>query len=276
MTATTAHSASVWRYMQKCAQVDWPELDVTLTPVTDHWASLAIAGPHARDLLMALEPDFDVSREALPFAAVRQGQLSGIPVRVFSVSFSGELSYEINVPAGFAEDFFDLVMDRGSRWNITPYGLETLDVLRIEKGHLAIGGEIDGRHTAKDLGLGRMVSAKKDLIGRALAQRPALQAEGREELVGLVPEDRTEAIPPASCLSTEPMDAGGCAAIQGYLTAAVKSPTLGHSVALAFLKDGHARTGDQLWAHSTIAKRSVKVRVVPSCFYDPEGEKVHG
>lgn len=275
VTATTANSGSVWRHMQRCAQVEWPELDVTLTSVSDHWASLAIAGPHARDLLSALMPDFDASGDAFPFAAVREGFLNDLPVRVFSVSFSGELSYEINTPAGFADILLDRVMAAGSQWNITPYGLETLDVLRIEKGHLSVGTEIDGRRTPADLGLGGMVSQKKGFVGRGLLQRPALQAEGREQLVGLIPEDGTTQIPYAAHLSDTELDANGLAQTCGHLTAAVLSPTLGLPIALALLTNGRARMGDTLWAHSPIAGQSVRVRVTPACAYDPKGERLH-
>ncbi|MCP5087159.1 MAG: FAD-dependent oxidoreductase, partial [Rhodobacteraceae bacterium] len=177
VTATTANASSVWRHLQKCAQIDWPDLDVTLTSVTDHWASLAIAGPDARRLLQALKPDFATERDAFPFAAVRAGTLGGnLPARVFSVSFSGEMSYEINVPAGYAEALFNRVMTKGKDWNVTPYGLEALDVLRIEKGHLSVGTEIDGRRTPADLGMAGLVSDTKDFIGRALLERPALRS----------------------------------------------------------------------------------------------------
>jgi len=275
VTATTANSGSVWRHMRKSAQFDWPELDVTLTSVSDHWASLAIAGPHARDLLAALGPDFDISREAFPFASVREGHLDGVPVRVFSVSFSGELSFEINTPAGYADTLLTRVIKHGAKWNITPYGLETLDVLRIEKGHLSIGTEIDGRRTPDDLGLGGMVSSKKDFLGRALLQRTALQANGREQLVGLLPEDKGITIPYAAHLSINDLDDTGRAETCGHLTAAIPSPTLGHSIALAFLADGRNRIGETLWAHSPIAAQSIRVRVTEPHFYDPKGERLN-
>lgn len=276
VTATTANAGSVWRHMQKCAQVEWPELDVSLTDTSDHWASLAIAGPNARKLLEALGPDFETSLESFPFAAVREGQLDGLPARVFSVSFSGELSYEINVPAGFADTLLARVMERGAEWDITPYGLETLDVLRIEKGHLSVGTEIDGRRTPGDLGMDGMVSKKKDFLGRALLQRPGLQAEGREQLMGLLPEDGSTIIPYAAHLSDRELDAKGCAETIGHLTAAIESPALGHPIALGFLRDGRNRMGDVLWAHSPVAGTSVRVRVTAPCFYDPEGERLHG
>jgi sarcosine oxidase subunit alpha len=275
-TATTANTTSVWRHMQKLLQIDWPALDVVLTDVTDQWASLAIAGPDARKMLTALDPNFATDLESFPFACVREGELpDGMPVRIFSVSFSGELSFEINTPAGYADSLLKRVMELGDEWDITPYGLETLDVLRIEKGHLAVGTEIDGRRTPADLGMGAMVSKKKDFVGRALLQRPALQASGRAALVGLEPEDGITPIPFAAHLSNTPLSEDGTAESLGYLTASVSVTTLAHPIALAFLKDGSNRMGEVLWAHSPAANTSVRVRVTPSCAYDPKGERVH-
>ncbi|MEP3945760.1 FAD-dependent oxidoreductase [Ascidiaceihabitans sp.] len=276
VTATTANTSSVWRHMQKLRQVDWPDMNVDLTDVTDHWATLAIAGPNARKLLAALSPDFKTDSDSFPFAAVREGTLEGaLPVRIFSVSFSGELSFEIATPAGYAEALMERVMKQGAAWDITPYGLETLDVLRIEKGHLSVGTEIDGRRTPKDLGMGGMVSSKKDFIGRALLQRSALQAEGRGELVGLVPEDGITPIPFAAHLSDAPLFEDNSGVSLGYLTASVHEPTLGHPIALAFLMNGSNRMNEILWAHSPVENRSVRVRVSPSCAYDPNGGRLH-
>lgn len=276
VTATTANTSSVWRHMLKYAQVVWPDLDVALTQVTDHWSSLSIAGPNARNLLQALDPDFCCSRDEFPLAAVREGRLGGeLPARVFSASYSGELSYEINTPSGFAETLFDRAVEAGAQWEICPYGLETLDVLRVEKGHIAPGTEIDGRRTPGDLGLAAMVSTEKDFLGRALLQRSALQAGGREQLVGLVPQDRKTPIPGGAHLSDQPVDRNGCAKTLGHLTTTIKSPSLGHPIALAFLKDGIARSGDLLWAHSPVAGKSVRVQVTRNCAYDPKGTRLH-
>lgn len=233
ITMTTANSASVWRWMNKLLQLHWPDLDVQLTQVSDHWASLAIAGPEARKLLVTLKPDFDCGRDAFPFASVREGHLDQqLPCRVFSVSFSGELSFEINVPARHAEALFKQVMDKGAAFGITPYGLETLDLLRIEKGHLSIGTEIDGRTTPADIGLARMVSGKKAFIGSSLLQRPRLQSEDRLQLVGLRPVDGRSAIPVAAQLCEADWQPDTIMASQGRLTAAIDSPTLGYPVAL--------------------------------------------
>ena len=277
VTMTTANSALVWRHMNKLLQLQWSHLDVQLTEVSDQWASLAIAGPQARALLQALDPGFDCSREAFPFASVRSGEIDArIPCRVFSVSFSGELSYEINVPAGFASALFQQVMERGASLGITPYGLEALDVLRIEKGHLAVGTEIDGRTTPQDLGLARMVSTRKGFIGSSLLQRPDLQREDRLQLVGLQPADGSSAIPLAAMLCDRPWQAESVMPTQGKLTASIHSPTLQQPIALALLQGGHGRRGERIWAVSPLARQSVEVEIVASCFVDPEGNRVHG
>ncbi|MFS4583648.1 2Fe-2S iron-sulfur cluster-binding protein [Phaeobacter sp. C3_T13_0] len=276
VTATTANAGSVWRHLRKLVQVDWPELNVHLTDVSAQWASLAIAGPRARDLLNALSPDFETSSQAFPFASVRESMLGGdLPLRAFSVSFSGELSYELNVPAGFAETLFARVMTEGAKWSITPYGLEALDVLRIEKGHLSIGTEIDGRRTPDDLGLGRMVSKKKDFLGKALLARAALQAPDRPQLVGLKPIELGAVIPPGGHLTAKALT-GRVQTILGFLTAAVNSPTLGHNIALAYLDSGHTRYGERLWVTSPVAGVSTEVEVTSPHFYDPDGERLHG
>jgi len=276
VTMTTANAAQLWRWMNKLLQLQWSDLDVQLTQVSDHWASLAIAGPRARQLLQALNPDFDCDRDAFPFASVRAGKLDRqIPCRVFSVSFSGELSYEINVPAGFASALFQRVIERGASFGITPYGLEALDVLRIEKGHLSIGTEIDGRTTPADLGLGRMVSTRKSFVGYSLLQRPQLQREDRMQLVGLQPADGHSAIPLAAMLCEAAWQAGSSLPSQGKLTASIYSPTLKQPIAQALLQDGHRRRDEKIWAVSPLAQQSVEVVVTASCFVDPQGGRVH-
>jgi sarcosine oxidase subunit alpha len=257
-------------------QTQWRELDVQLTSVSDHWASLAIAGPETRNLLRELRPDFHVDRDSFPFASVREGLLDeNIPCRVFTVSFSGELSYEINVPAGYATALFTSVMNKGADLDITPYGLETLDILRIEKGHLSVGTEIDGRTTPEDLGLGKMVSTRKTFIGSSLLQRPALSREDRKQLVGLEAVDGNSAIPVAAHLIEAPWKPGFIHQSLGHLTAAIQSPTLGRSIALAMLSGGHRRMGETLWAVSPVNNRSVEVRVGSSCFVDEMGSRLH-
>ena len=272
VTITSANASAVWRWMNKLLQLHWTDLDVQITSVSDYWASLAIAGPKARELLQRLNPDFATERETFPFACVREGKLEdAVPCRVFSVSFSGELSYEINVPSGYADWLFNTVISRGIDLGITPYGLEALDVLRIEKGHISVGTEIDGRTTAADLGFGKMVSRKKDFIGSSLLKRPVLQQTSRPALVGLTPTDGHSPIPVAAHLCDRPWQAGENQVPVGKLTASIYSPTLQQPIALALLQNSQH---NQLWAVSPIRQQSVEVNVVPGCFYDPEGERV--
>ncbi|MFT5115186.1 MAG: heterotetrameric sarcosine oxidase alpha subunit [Parasphingorhabdus sp.] len=276
VTMTTANSDAVWRWMNKLLQLHWTELDVQITLVSDHWASLAVAGPNARNVLQKLNPSFAIDRESFPFASVREGKLENeVPCRVFSVSFSGELSYEINVPAGYADWLFDSIMSHGKDDGITAYGLETLDVLRIEKGHLSVGTEIDGRTTPMDLGLAKMVSGKKSFIGSSLLQRPELNRSTRLQLVGLTPSNGVSAIPVAALLCDQPWQAGVAQSSVGRLTAALYSPSLQKPIALALLENGQQRHNDKLWAVSPIQQKSIKVTIGPACFYDSEGERLH-
>jgi len=189
------------------------------------------------------------------------------------VSFCGELGFEINVPAGFASTLWQRVSEAGRAFGLAPYGLEALDVMRIEKGHVVIGTEIDGRTTPGDLGLERMVSQSKDFVGRALLQRPALQAVGRRQLVGLKPCDGKTPIATGSQITSAPWT-GAPQETQGHVTASVPSPALGHPIALAMLADGRKRLGEIIWAVSPIAGKSVEVEIVSPHFYDPEGSRM--
>jgi glycine cleavage system aminomethyltransferase T/NADPH-dependent 2,4-dienoyl-CoA reductase/sulfur reductase-like enzyme len=277
VTLTTANSAAGWRWMNRLLQLHWTDLDVQITSVSDHWASLAIAGPHSRSVLQALNPEFDTTIEGFPSGSVRQGNLdSKVPCRVFSISFSGELSFEINVPARFAEILFDKVIELGETYGITPYGLETLDILRIEKGHLSIGTEIDGRTTAGDLGLGKMAKQQKPFIGKTLMNRPALNDGLRRQLVSLVPADTNESIPLAALLCDQPWDKNISQKAIGQITAAIQSPSLGHSMAIAMLEAGRSKYEQTVWAVSPLERRSVLVIVGPSCLFDPKGERMRG
>ena len=275
ITMTTANSASVWRWLNRLLQVHWPELDVQLTLVSDHYASLAIAGPNARALLGDMSPDFECNKGDFPFASVRTGWLDEkVSCRVFSLSYSGELSFEINVPARHAHWLYQRVIELGADYGVTPYGLEALDVLRIEKGHISVGAEIDGRTTPQDLGLANMVSTHKDFIGASLLQRPALKDTSRLQLVGLVPVDDARDIPTGAQLVDRKWCAGDVMNSIGRMTAVINSPTLGCSIGLALLERGHHCTRDTLWAASPIENRSTEVRVVDRCFYDPGGTRL--
>ncbi len=275
VTVTTANSARVILLLEKLLQVHWPDLDVRMVPVSEQWASLAVAGPRAREVLRALAPSFDVENEAFPFMGVREGTVAGIPARVFRISFSGELGYEINVPADFATALWDALDAAGAAFGLMPYGLEALDVLRIEKGHVSVGAEIDGRTTAEDLGLGRMLSRKKPFLGQRLLEREALSAPGRRSLVGLVPTDGHSPIPQGAQIVERPWTGGPVPSL-GHVTAAIYSPTLEMPIGLGLVADGRERKGTKLFATSPLAGREVEVTLRDPVFVDPGGDRVRG
>ena len=186
VTTTTANAAKVLQHMEFCQQWLWPELDVQLSSVSEQWAQLSVAGPRSRDVLRkVVDPQHDISNAAFPYMAA--GELTvmgGLPARLFRISFSGELAYEIAVPAGYGDALMRRLMEAGREFGIAPYGTEALGVMRIEKGHVA-GNEINGQTTARDLGLGRMMSGRKDYIGRVMAQRPGSHGTGAADAGGL-------------------------------------------------------------------------------------------
>lgn len=273
VTMTTAQSWLTQLHLEKLLQVDYPDLDVVMMPVTEQWASLAVAGPRARAVIEILGPDFDLSNDAFPFTHYREGTLSGLSVRVFRVSFSGELCYEINVAANDAPILWDAVTEAGQTFGIMPYGLEALDIMRIEKGHLNVGTEIDGRTTPDDLGLGRMVKLEGAFVGKALLNRDALNNTNRPQLVGLRPTDGATAIPRGSIIINGNRDDD----VLGYVTATLFSPTLEKPIALALVANGRARIsgGEQLFAESPVASSGkISVELCSPVFVDPDGEKL--
>ncbi|MEO7728159.1 MAG: glycine cleavage T C-terminal barrel domain-containing protein, partial [Burkholderiales bacterium] len=274
MTTTTANAVKVMSTLEYLLQVEWRDLEVYLTSLTEQWAAMALAGPDARRVLRALAPDGDWSNEALPYMGYRAATIAGIPVRVFRISFSGELSYEINVPADYARTMWEKLLAAGAPFGITPYGTEAMGVLRIEKGHVA-GMELDGRTTPDDLGLGQLISARKDCIGKRSLKLPALAAADRRQIVGLMPLDGTTAIPRGAQLVVN-ADAPTPVPISGHVTATCYSPTLGKPIALALLRNGRALIGKSLYATSPLAGVCVPVTVTGNVFFDPAGERVRG
>ncbi len=274
VATTTAHAIAVMSHMEFCAQVLWPELDVACVSVTEQWAQWAIAGPRAREALSGVvEPGFDLSNEAFPFMAAAQMSLAdGTPARLFRISFSGELAFELAVPARFGDAVARALMAAGQPHGILPYGLEALNVLRIEKGHAA-GGELNGKLTARDLGLSKLMSTKKDYIGAALSQRPALLAHDRPILVGFKPLIATNPIEAGAHL-LRPAAENKLRSQEGYLTSACWSPTLQSYIALGVLVRGPQRLGEQVRAYDPMRGRDTLVEVCSPVFYDPEGKKL--
>jgi len=275
MTTTTANAAKVMQHLEYCHQVLWPQLDVQMISVTEQWSQYAIAGPRARDVLRTLaDRQFDLSGEAFPFlGAAHLTVAGGCPARLFRISFSGELAYELAVPARHGDAALRAILQAGAPMGIMPYGTEALSVLRIEKGHAA-GNELNGQTTARDLGLGRMMSTKKDYIGRVMAGRPALAAADRPALIGFRPVDakarlRAGAHFFAADAAIAPEND------EGHMTSVCFSPALGHWIGLGLLRRGPARIGERVRAHDPLRGGDSEVEVCPAVFVDPEGTRLH-
>ena len=276
LTTTTANAAKVMQHMEFCHQVLRPELDVAMLSVTDAWAQVSLAGPRARDVLQAVvDPGVDLSNAALPHMSVAEvTMVGGLPARLYRLSFSGELAYEVGVPADLGPAFMERLMAAGAPFGLAPYGTEALGVLRIEKGHPA-GGELNGQTTAADLGFGRMLSKKKDFIGRVLTRRPALVDPNRQVLVGL------RALTPQQDLRSgshllEPGAAPTTENDLGHVTAACWSPHLGHRIGLALLAGGKARIGTRIRVYDPVRNGDAEAEVVSPVFIDPEGTRTRG
>ena len=272
MTTTTANAVPVFRHLEYVRQCLYPDMDVQLISTTEAWAQYSVAGPNARRLLQKIV-DQDISDAAFPYMAC--GAITvcgGLRARLFRISFSGELAYEIAVPTRYGDAMIRALMQAGEEFGAVAYGTESLGVMRVEKGHVA-GNELNGQSTALNMGLGKMVSKKKDAIGMVLSQREGLTRDDGLRLVGVRPVD------PA-----KPLTAGAhfiamgkpalAAHDDGWLTSVVHSPHLGHAIALGYLKNGSARLGERLRAVNLLAKTEVEVEIVSPHFIDPEGERL--
>jgi len=277
MTTTTVNAVHVMQHLESLLQVDWRELEVYLTSVTEQWSAAALSGPKAREVLAAAV-DIDVSNAAFPFLAVGtcnvRGAAGAIPARLFRMSYSGELAYEIHVPANRGRAMWEAVLAAGASYQIMPYGTEAMSTLRIEKGHVVIGPEADGRTTADDLGMGKLVNAAKWCVGKPLLSRSALIAPDRWQLVGLTALDG--AVMPRGAKIVADPDHGSPNPMLGHVTSWCWSPNLETWIALALVANGRARHGEALWAVSPLADEKARVRIGPPAFIDPEGERLRG
>ena len=275
MTTTTANAVTVFRNMEFARQCLWPDLDVHLISATDGWAQFAIAGPNSRALLQKVVDKLDLSNEAFPFMACAECTVfGGTPARLFRISFSGELAYEVAVPARFGDSMIRALMAVGEEFDAVPYGTEALGVMRIEKGHAA-GNELTGQTTAQMLGLGMMVSKKKDAIGSKLSERPEMNRDDMMHLVGFRPVDR--AIPlTAGAHFLTPGDPEDMSHDQGWMTSVAHSPELGHSVGLGFVKRGRDRIGEVVRAYSPVRGHDTLVEICSAHHIDPEGVRQRG
>jgi sarcosine oxidase subunit alpha len=275
MTTTTGNAAAVLDHLEEWLQTEWPGLRVHATSVTEQWVTVAVVGPRAREVVARLAPDLDVSNEAFPFMTWREAVIAGTPGRVFRISFSGELSFELNVPSWHGLALWEAVMDAGAPLGITPYGTETMHVLRAEKGYPIIGQETDGTVTPQDLGMGWAVSTKKDFIGRRSHRRPDAQRPGRKQLVGLLPIDPDEVLPEGAQLVAPGTDLGEPPVpMLGHVTSSYRSAALGRTFALALVKDGRDRIGERVLA--PLVDRTSEVEIVDPVLVDPENRRRDG
>ncbi len=276
MTTTTANAVVVFRRLEFARQCLWPGLDVHLISTTDGWAQFAVAGPNSRNLLRkVIDTEHDISNEAFPFMGC--GEISvcgGTPARLFRISFSGELAFEVAVPARYGNAMMGVLMEAGQEFDATPYGTEALGVMRIEKGH-STGNELNGQTTALNLGMAGMVSSKKDCIGNTLSQRPEMNREDANRLMGFRPVDRSKKLIAGSHFITQG-DEMNMANDQGWMTSVAWSPNLDHSIGLGFIKRGHERKGEIVRAVSPVHGTEMDVEIVSAHFIDPEGERLRG
>ena len=273
VTTTTGGAARVLAMMEDYRQTEWTDLEVWLTSVTEQWAVIAVQGPLARQVLTPLVQGIDLQPAALPHMAVAEGRIAGAPGLLFRVSFTGELGYEINVPADHGRSVWEAACEAGAAAGITPYGTEAMHVLRAEKGYIIVGQDTDGTATPHDAGLAWAIGRKKpDFLGKRSLERASMQSPGRKQLVGLRTRDPGTVLEEGAQIVESPGQATPKKVI-GHVTSSYASAALGHSIALAMVAGGRAREGATLYV--PMAAGEVAVTVSRPVFYDPEGARLH-
>ncbi len=274
MTTTTGGAARVMGMLEEWLQTEWPEMEVYCTSVTEQWAVMGVNGPKSRELLEMLTDD-DLSNESFPFMSMKEINFGGIPAKVYRISFTGELAFEVNVPARYGLAMWERLMEKGKPLDVFAYGTESMHVLRAEKGFIIVGQDTDGTMTPMDLDMDWIVSKKKgDFMGRRSFNRSDTAKEGRKQLVGLLTEDPEFVLPEGAHAVVEmkpkpPME------MLGHVTSSYYSPNLGRSIAMALIKDGKARKGQTL-EFAMLDGSSQKAKVVDFVFYDKEEKLARG
>ena len=274
VTTTTGGAPRVLNHMEDYLQTEFIDLDVHLTSVSEQWAVIAVQGPLAREIIEPLVEGIDMSHDAMLHMSVKEGKICGVPTRLFRISFTGELGFEINVPSDYGQSVWEAVYAQGKPKGLTPYGTEAMHVLRAEKGYIIVGQDTDGTITPDDAGLSWAIGkAKPDFVGKRGMLRPDLVAEGRRQLVGLntknpkvILEEGAQIV--ASRGQTIPMK------MIGFVTSSYWSEVLGQSIALALIEDGHSLEGDTLYV--PMEDSTIEVTVTGCVFYDQDGGKLNG
>ncbi len=274
VTTTTGGAAGVLALMEDYLQTEWSDLSVWLTSTTEQWAVIAVQGPAARQVLQRLVEDIDLAADALPHMAVARGRICGVPLLLFRVSFSGELGFEVNVPADFGRSVWEAIYAAGQPHGMTPYGTETMHVLRAEKGYIIVGQDTDGTVTPDDVGLAWAIGqAKPDFVGKRSLERPAMRALERKQLVGLLTVDPQIVLEEGAQVVESPGQKPPMHLI-GHVSSSYHSAALGRSIALALVAGGRARAGQTLYV--PMPGRDIAVQVTSPVFYDPKGARLNG
>ncbi|MGY5056158.1 sarcosine oxidase subunit delta family protein [Streptomyces sp. 900105755] len=275
VTTTTGNAAAVLDWMEEWLQTEWPDLRVHCTSVTEQWATVALVGPASRAVLGSLAPGLAVSNDDFPFMAWRDTTVAGLDARVCRISFSGELAYEINVSPWHAVTLWDALYEAGAPYGITPYGTETMHVLRAEKGYPIVGQDTDGTVTPQDLGMGWAVSKKKpDFIGKRSYARADTVRPDRKHLVALLTDDPAALLPEGTQLVADGELPAPPVPMLGHVTSSYRSAALGRTFALALVKGGRDRIGERLYA--PVGEQLLPVTVASPVLYDPEGARRDG
>jgi sarcosine oxidase subunit alpha len=273
VTTTTGGAPRVLALMEDYRQTEWPDLKVWLTSTTEQYAVIAVQGPNARRVLEPLVAEVDISAAALPHMGVARGKILGVPMLLFRVSFTGELGFEINVPADYGAAVWEGVHAAGQTHGMVAYGTETMHVLRAEKGYIIVGQDTDGTVTPDDAGLSWAIGKNKaDFVGKRSLDRPAMKAPDRKQLVGL----RTrggELLEEGAQVAAKPGQKPPMALV-GHVTSSYSSSALKAPIALALLAGGRARLGQTLYV--PMPGRDLEVEVTSPIFYDPKGERLNG
>ena len=276
MTTTTGGAANVLNWLEEWHQTEWPHLKVYFTSVTEAWSVISVSGPKSRDILKASNCSIDLSNESFEFMSFKEGMIDNIPVRVFRISFTGELSFEINAPARYGLQLWEKLIKAGKEFGLTPYGTEAMHVLRAERGFVIAGQETDGSVSPYDLGMGWIISKKKnDFIGKRSLERECMNATNRKELVGLLTDDPEKVIPEGAHAIEVGSENLPEKNILGHVTSSYFSPNCRRSIAMALLKDGRSRKGSKV-SIPLLSGELIEAKVVSPIFFDPNGVRKNG
>ena len=273
VTTTTGGATRVFNMMEDYLQTEWQDLSVWITSTSEQWSVVALQGPKARDVLAKLVTDVDLSAAALPHMGIARGHIAGIPMILFRVSFTGELGFEINVPAEYGSDLWEAIHAAGQEFGITPYGTEAMHVLRAEKGYIIVGQDTDGTLTPDDAGVAWAIGkTKKDFIGKRGMDRPALKSADRKQLIGLLTEDSNVVLEEGSQVVLTP-NLPPPFTMVGHVTSSYFSANLGRSIAMAVVAGGRAKMGETLYV--AMPGGDIPVKVSTTVFYDPQGGRLN-